>query len=155
MSDMEVPRRLKNDVTEEMLESIAAAVDDAETRTTGEVHVHIVHDVPLLEKSRSHATRTFQRLGMSKTQQRNGVLLFVAMKQRKFEIVADLGIDGKVDPETWSAIARSISTTIHEDGFAEGVSRGVSKIGQVLAEHFPRRPDQDVDDVLPNRPSTS
>ncbi len=148
---MKVPKSLKHDLSEEILDSLAAAVDEAESRTSGEVHVHLVHNLLPLEKPRERALRMFRRLRMDATDNRNGVLVFVAMKKRCFEIVADEGIDKKVAPELWSDIAELISERIDHDGFAEGLSAGIQRIGDVLAEHFPRGKD-DKNEVS-NRPT--
>lgn len=148
---MKVPWRLRGDVDEKTLDAIAAAVDAAESRTSGEIHAHIVHNLMLLEKPRERALRTFRRLRMDRTRERNGVLLFVVMKKRCFEIVADVGIDAKVEAQTWDDIAEIIAERIDHDGFAEGIAAGIRSVGDLLAEHFPRTED-DVDE-LPNRPS--
>ncbi len=148
---MKVPFSLRRDMSEEMLDAIAAAVDEAESRTSGEVHVHIVHNLLPLEKPRDRAVRTFQRLHIDQTRNRNGVLVFVAMKKRDFEIVADEGIHQKVSAEVWDEIAEVIAERIDHDGFAEGISAGIQKIGEVLAKHFP--PSEDDTNELPNRPS--
>jgi putative membrane protein len=90
---------------------------------------------------------------MDQTAERNGVLVFVAMKKRCFEIVADQGIDEKVSPELWAAVAALISERIDRDGFAEGLSTGILRIGEILAEHFPGGMDDP--NQLPNRPTLS
>jgi uncharacterized membrane protein len=147
---MKVPRKLRHDVTEENLDAIAAAVDEVESRTSGEVMVHIVHNLLPLEKPRARALRAFFQLGVNQTRERNGVLLFVAMKKRLFEIVADEAIHGKVGERIWSEISAVVSEAIDHDGFEAGICLGVSLIGDVLAQHFPRKED-DVDE-LPDRP---
>ena len=148
---MRVPWTLRSNVTEKQLDAIAAAVDEAESRTSGEVHVHIVRNLLPLEKPRERAVRTFYRLRMDQTRQRNGVLVFVAMKQRCFEIVADAGIAGKVDAEIWDEIAEIMAEQIDHEDFATGMAAGIQKIGEVLAKHFPRG-DDDINE-LPNQPS--
>src|SRR3972149_10747904 len=85
---MKVPRRLRQDLTEENLDAIAAAVDAVESHTSGAGMVHVVHNLLPLEKPRARALRAFFDLGVNRTRDRNGVLLFVAMKKRLFEIVA-------------------------------------------------------------------
>jgi uncharacterized membrane protein len=147
---MEVPRKLRGYVSEETLDAIARAVEDAEKRTSGEIVVHLAASLLPFESARRRALRAFQELGVSRTRLRNGVLLFFALKKRRFEIVADGGIDGKVDPSEWRAIAARITDVIERQGFEEGVSRAVALVGEALARHFPRS-DDDVDE-LPNRP---
>ena len=147
---MKVPRRLRQDLTEENLDAIAAAVDAVESHTSGEVMVHIVHNLLPMEKPRPRALRAFFDLGLNRTRDRNGVLLFVAMKKRLFEIVADEAIHAKVGETVWEEISKTISEAIDQDGFEKGICRGVRLIGEVLSQHFPRT-DEDVNE-LPDRP---
>jgi uncharacterized membrane protein len=148
---MEVPGKLRGHVSEATLEAIARAVDDAESRTSGEIVVHIVRSLLPLEKPRARAIRAFFRLGVGRTEKRNGVLLFVAMKKRRFEIVADEGASGEIDPEVWKEIAEEIESAIERHGFERGICRGVERIGATLAERFPRAA-RDANE-LPDRPT--
>jgi uncharacterized membrane protein len=150
---MRVPARLRKDVTAETLDAIAASVDRAESETSGEIVVHIAHSLLPLERARDRAIRAFRRLGVHKTKRRNGVLLFVTMKRRRFEIVADEGIDRVVDAKTWVEIAKGMEKQIEHDGFERGICAGVEAIGALLKERFPREPD-DVNE-LPDRPVVS
>ena len=147
---MKVPRKLSHDLTGENLDAIAAAVDAVESHTSGEVMVHVVHNLLPLEKPRARALRAFFDLGLNRTRHRNGILLFVAMKKRLFEIVADEAIHAKVGETVWEEISKTISEVIDHDGFQKGICRGVGLIGEVLSQHFPRT-DEDVNE-LPNRP---
>jgi uncharacterized membrane protein len=148
---MKVPPKLRRHVSEANLDAIAKAVDEAEASTSAEIVVHIVRSLLPLEKPRARARRAFLRLGVHRTEKRNGVLLFVAMKKRCFEIVADEGADREIDRTVWKEIAEEIERTIHRDGFEKGICRGVSRIGAKLSERFPRSP-RDVNE-LPDRPT--
>lgn len=150
---MRVPMRLRKDVTRETLDAIAASVDRAESQTSGEMVVHIVRSLLPLEKPRDRAVRAFRRLGVHKTKRRNGVLLFVAMKKRRFEIVADEGIDQTVDAKVWAELARRIEERIERDGFEKGICEGVELIGALLTQRFPRETDEV--NELPDRPTLS
>lgn len=146
-----VPAKLQRDVSEATLSAISRAVAEAESRTSGEIVVHLVRRLLPLESSRRRAVRTFGTLGLERTAKRNGVLLFVAMKNRKFEILADVGVTAKVDGAVWQRIAEYVSETIDREGFERGICEGVARIGDVLERHFPRETG-DVDE-LPDRPS--
>ena len=76
--------------------------------------------------------------------------MFLVMKKRLFEIVADDGAHEKVGAAAWEEIARRITETIEREGFEAGVCRGVALLGETLAKHFPRK-EGDVDE-LPDRP---
>jgi putative membrane protein len=147
---MKVPRKLRNDVSGKTLDAIARAVEEAESRTSGEIVVHIVHNLLPFEAPRPRAHRAFLDLGIHETSGRNGVLLFLVMKKKLFEIVADERAHEKAGAQAWEEIARRISETIEREGFETGVCHGVALLGETLAEHFPRR-EGDVDE-LPDRP---
>ena len=147
---MDVPRKLQGDVSEKTLDAIARAVDEAESKTSGEIVVHIVHNLVPLESPRKRACRAFLALGIHRTARRNGALLFVVMKKRRFEIVVDDEIDLKAGAAVWRDIAARITETMEREGFEAGVCRGVALLGEILREHFPRQ-EGDVDE-LPDRP---
>jgi uncharacterized membrane protein len=147
---MEVPKKLRKDVSEATLDKIAKAVEEAESKTSGEIVVHIVHNLLPFETPRRRAHRAFVALGVDQTRRRNGILLFLVMKKKLFEIVADAGIDEKAGASTWKEIAARITETIGREGFETGVCRGVALLGETLSNHFPRA-EGDVDE-LPDRP---
>jgi len=147
---MKVPRKLRKDVSEKTLDAIARAVEEAESSTSGEIVVHMVHSLLPFESPRRRAYRAFLALGIHRTRKRNGVLLFLVMKKRLFEIVADDGAHEKVGAAAWEEIARRITESIECEGFEAGVCRGVALLGEALAPHFPRQ-EGDADE-LSDRP---
>lgn len=147
---MEVPRKLRNDVSAKTLDAIAASVEGAESKTSAEIVVHIVHNLFPFESPRRRAYRAFEALGIGKTRRRNGVLLFLVMKKRLFEIVADEGVHEKAGTKAWEEIAVQITEGISRDGFESGVCRGVALLCEALERHFPRE-ESDADE-LPDRP---
>ncbi len=138
---MPVPAKMASFLSEADLGAISQAVGEAESGTAGEIRVHITHNLLPLEKPRARAIREFFRLGVDKTQDRTGVLLFFVLKKQRFEIVADQGIHRQVAEGTWEQIARGLERVIREEGLPQGICGGVRQIGQVLARHFPRSPD--------------
>lgn len=138
---MRVPKPLRSHLSEEDLDRIAGAISEAERETSGELRVHIVARLLPLENARKRAIREFFRLGVDRTQEGSGVLLFLAVRSGRFEIVADRAINEKVGAETWKGIAAEITGHIRENGLADGLSHGVRRIGGVLARHFPIQPD--------------
>ncbi|WP_439494587.1 TPM domain-containing protein [Bosea sp. (in: a-proteobacteria)] len=103
-----------------------------------------------VKRRRAHdvALREFTARGLSRTRQRTGVLLYVAIQERYAEIIADSGIDGRVEQAVWDGIVESVVLAGREDRLREGIVTAVRAIGAVLANHAPRSPD-DVDE-LPN-----
>lgn len=150
---MKVPRKLQKHVSEETLDRIAQAVDEVEAKTSSQIVVHLVNNLLPMEESRARALRAFFELGVDRTSGRNGVLLFVVMKKRLFEIVTDEAIDREVSAEVWRGIASELSRTIAREGFEKGICHGVARIGEVLAAKFPRHPGDVGVNELPDRPS--
>lgn len=103
-----------------------------------------------VKRRRAHdvALREFTARGLSRTRQRTGVLLYVAIQERYAEIIADSGIDGRVEQAVWDGIVESVVLAGREDRLREGIVTAVRAIGAVLANHAPRSPD-DLDE-LPN-----
>lgn len=127
---------------------IADALSAAESLTSGEIVVRVVPHVK--GAPRGHALREFHRLGMEKTRDRTGVLLFVAAKDRAIEVLGDAGIHAKVPEGFWDALVAKLSTAFKAGRHAEGLCEAVREIGALLSEHFPRKPDDA--NELPDRP---
>jgi len=84
------------------------------------------------------------------TEDNNGVLIYLLLADRRFEVVADRGIHRRVGNEGWEAIARQMEAIFAERRYIDAVEHGVRAITALLAQHFPgdaRDPNQ-----LPNRP---
>lgn len=126
---------------------IVAAIGEAEKRSSGEIRVHVTRRKPGdLER---RAIERFHKLGMQKTKHRNGVLFYIAPRARKFRIVGDVAIHERCGESFWEDVARAMEADFRRGAFTDGVVRGVEKIGEVLAAHFPRRPDDQ--NELPDR----
>lgn len=138
---MRVPRALRGHLSEADLDRIAAAIAEAERGTSGELRVHVVARLLPFEKPRRRAVREFFSLGVDRTKDGSGVLLFLAVKSGRFEIVADRAINEKVGEEAWNGIAAEITEHIRENGIGDGLEHGVRRIGAFLGEHFPIQPD--------------
>ena len=124
---------------------IVDAIAGAEKSSAGEIRVHIQPrafggDVQHV------AEKTFERLGMTRTVDRSGVLLFIASEEQKFAIVGDQGINDKVEPAFWDTIAAGLGAHFRAGEFTEGIVEAVERVGARLAEHFPRRSD-DTDEL--------
>jgi putative membrane protein len=104
-----------------------------------------------VKRGRAHdvALREFTARGLTQTRGRTGVLLYVALQERYAEVVADIGIDGKVDPETWRDIVATLLDAARQERLREGLIDAVGALGRVLAQHAP--PVADDVDELPNK----
>ena len=126
---------------------IVAAIAEAEGRSSGEIRVHVTRRKP--KDLEARARRRFEKLGMTKTTHRNGVLIYIAPNLRRFQILGDAGIHEKCGDGFWKETASTIEHLFQRGQFTEGVLEGIEKVGQLLAHHFPRhrgdrneRPDE-------------
>ena len=127
---------------------IVEAIRTAESRTSGEIRVFISSRNPGGRPVLERAARQFDKLGMSKTREHNGVLIYIAPESREFAIIGDAGIHEKCGEGLWSEIAEALRRRMAEGSFTVAIAEAVSAAGLALASHFPRRPDDR--DELPN-----
>jgi uncharacterized membrane protein len=129
-------------------ERIVAAIREAEACSRGEIRVHVAgHPV---KDPRAEAALVFERLGMTKTDERNGVLLFVAPESQSFAVIGDRGIHERCGEDFWRAVAEAMREEFRAGRFTEGIVAGVTRAGDELARHFPRRPGQTDRNELPD-----
>jgi uncharacterized membrane protein len=121
--------------TEQDQLAIKNAIIQAEKGTSGEIHVHIE------DKFRGdvldQASYIFKKLKMHETEQRNGVLFYLAVWNRKFAIIGDSGINSKVPEGFWDLIKEKMTEHFRNDRFSEGLQEGIKLAGEKLIEYFP------------------
>ena len=74
---------------------------------------------------------------MNRTAERNGVLFYLAVVDKKFAILGDSGINAKVPAGFWDEISQLFKNKFREGKFTEGLSEGIIKAGEQLKTHFP------------------
>ncbi len=123
---------------------IKQAVADAELDTSGEIRVHIEKrcNGDVLDRG----AYLFEKLGMHKTDKRNGVLFYLAVDDHKFAILGDAGINAVTPEDFWDVIKDKMQKEFIEGRFAEGLTLGIRLAGLQLKEHFPYQ-DDDVNEL--------
>lgn len=116
-------------------QDIVDAILEAEKNTSGEIRVHIEASAKIDHFSR--AQQVFHYLKMDNTREENGVLLYVAVEDRKFVIYGDRGIDRVVPRGFWESTKDTIARHFKKGAFKDGIVAGVLKAGKELEEHFP------------------
>jgi uncharacterized membrane protein len=118
---------------------IVNAIKQAEKNTSGEIRLHIENRCKgeVLDR----AVDVFAMLKMHKTEQRNGVLFYLAINDRKFAILGDAGINAVVPNNFWDAIKEAMLAHFASGNFAEGLAIGINMAGEKLKEHFPYQKD--------------
>jgi uncharacterized membrane protein len=128
------------------LEAIAAAVAAAERETSGEIRVHLERRLPRPrgtgpQDALTRATEVFNRLGMHTTSERNAVLVYLAVEDRKLAIAGDAGVHARVGDEYWQRVRDAMIDRLRGGRPRDAVLHAVAEVGDVLRRFFPRRPD--------------
>jgi uncharacterized membrane protein len=117
-------------------DTLAGVLREAEQKTSGQICVLISHKS--VTDPMAAAQKEFVRLGMTKSPERNGVLIFVAPRTHKFAVIGDEGVHAKCGDVFWQELAKAMTEYFRKSEFTEGIIHGVRKAGELLAEHFPR-----------------
>lgn len=126
------------------LQKIAHACGEVEKKTAGEIRVSVFSKRPRKLKKLALdevALDEFYHMGMDKTRDRTGILLFILLAERKFQILADTGINAKVEQQVWDELAVGLSDSFKKGAYLEGVLQTVAGMGIILAQWFPRKAD--------------
>ncbi len=127
-------------------EQIVNAIKKAEHKTSGEIRVYIESDCNHTNAI-DRAVEIFEDLEIYKTKQRNGVLVYVAIKARKLAIYGDQGIYESVGKEFWDAQVEKMIHFFNKNDYAEGIGAIVTEVGDALRKHFPYDAQTDVNEL--------
>ncbi len=133
------PRWVRRFMSAADLDAVARAIAEAERHTSAEIRVHLDHRCagdPI-----KRAVEVFERLGMHRTKERHGVLIYVAVIDRKLAVIGDAGIHARVGDAYWQGLAAAATRHFREERSRDGFIHAVGELGQILRQHFPRRPD--------------
>ena len=114
---------------------IVEAIVAAEETTSAEIRVHISSQRKIKNIVEA-AQQTFNKLGMQKTEERNGILIFIVPESKQFAIWGDVGINSKVLPTAWDDIRNEMQTQFKQQHFKRGVISGISQSAKLLSAHF-------------------
>lgn len=126
--------------TKELLGSLAGA----EARTTGVIRIRVEKKAgkdPLAK-----ARQAFEAAGLRNTGQKNNVMLYISVEDRKFAVLGDDGINAKVNPGFWDNVRDAVTAKFRQKQFSIGLIGAINMTGDKLAEHFPA--DKEVNDIL-------
>ena len=122
-------------LTKKEEEEIISAIKIAEKNTSGEIRVHI--EATSEKDHYERALEVFHLLEMDNTKDQNGVLLYVAVHDKKFVIFGDKGINDVVPKNFWDATKDAMQHHFKEGKFKQGIVDGILKAGKELQTHFP------------------
>lgn len=142
---------IKNYFSEDDLKDIQSAVDEVESKTIGEIMLSFRNKKTLMERLYSDhelAMKDFETLGVARTKERTGILVFLIFEQKYFDIIADEGIYKKIPDEVWNEIEDKLKEEFRNKNYAAGIIALIRRMGQVLSAEFPARADSANDDEL-------
>ena len=123
---------------------VVEAIRQAERNTSGEIKVHIENRCKGDVEQRS--LFIFDKLKLNETQLRNGVLIYLAIKDHKFAILGDKGINDVVEDGFWNDVKDLMLNQFKEGRFAEGLEQGIMRCGEKLKAYFPYQSD-DINEI--------
>ena len=126
-------------LTAEEEAEVVEAIVQAERNTSGEIRVHLEATTKLEPYLR--AQEIFRLLKMDNTKEDNGVLIYVAVKDKKFAVCGDKGIHKAVPKNFWDSTKDIMQSHFQKGQFKQGLVAGILKAGLELKTHFPWQHD--------------
>ncbi len=127
-------------------DQITEAIKTAETKTSGEIRVFIENKCKYPD-ALDHAKELFSELKMEATQERNGVLIYVAIKDRKLAVYGDKGIHEKLGDEYWNKAVKNMVSQFTSTNYAKGIEDMILSVGDALKQYFPYNADTDTNEL--------
>jgi uncharacterized membrane protein len=135
---------IKKYLSNDDLNDIRDFIAEIEKSTSGEIRVCFHQKKAWIDRkktSRELALKEFFKLGMDKTELKTGVLLLIMFSERIFEIIADEGINSKIDSARWKKITEFLTSEFRIGNYKTGILKGLEEIKNVLVKDFPRTDD--------------
>ncbi len=126
-------------LSKEEQQQIVQAIQEAEKETSGEIRLHI--EAKCKGDPLDRAKEVFAKLKMHQTALRNGVIVYLAVQDRKFAIWGDKGINEKVGDNFWQDVKDTMAEHFRKNQFAQGLIEGITMIGEKLKAFFPYQKD--------------
>ena len=141
----------------DVMQRLAARVAASERRHSGEVRICVEAGLPMSylwrhAPSRERAVTLFGKLRVWDTEHNNGVLIYLLLAEHAIEIVADRGIDSRVDDAEWAAMAQRMGAAFREGRFEDGLTQALEEMSALLVAHFPLAEGEADTNELPDEP---
>ncbi len=123
---------------------VSNKIKEMEKITAGEIRIVIKEKKSFSNRKKDLKKLTeeeFFKLGMQETRDKTGILIYILLTERQFYILADSGINEKVEQNTWDEVRNEMQKEFIIGNFTNGVIHGIDRVGHILSEHFPIKPD--------------
>jgi len=125
---------ISNIFSQEEKQIIVDAIKKAETDSCAEIRVHI--DSRCKGDVMDRASNVFDKLGMQKTKDRNGVLIYVAINSNKCAVIGDIAINKVVEPRFWEDCYSIMRESFSKEDYCKGIANVIEMCGEVFSHHF-------------------
>ena len=137
-------RKILKHISQEELNDLTKLISEKEKISSGEIRLCIKYKKHFSERkmnTREIAMKEFYKSGMDKTVNKTGVLFLLLLKNRKYEIIADEGINSKITSGDWDRIKNHLTKEFTESKYKEGLAKAINEIGGILSAHFAKSKD--------------
>ena len=155
---------IQHAIAPDMLERLQHRVAASEQRHTGEVRIYIEAglplnclwtDAPTRQIARHRALDLFSQLRVWDTAANNGVLIYLLLAEHEIQIVADRGLNDRVEPAVWQALVGRMSGALKQAQFEDGLTNALAEVSALLVRHFPLAANELNPNELPDAPILS
>lgn len=149
-------RDIHTHLSAEALDRLAARVTASEQRHSGELRICIEAGLPWSyirrdATPRDRALTLFGKLRVWDTEHNNGVLIYLLLAEHAIELIADRGINARINPEYWADLATQLGKALTDHHFEDGLNQAIDALSDLLATHFPAGGLRKANE-LPDRP---
>ena len=146
-------RAIPTDLVERLMRRVTAS----EQRHSGEVRICVEASLPSSyiwrnATARERAVMMFSKLRVWDTVHNNGVLIYLMLAEHAIEIVADRGLNEKVSPAQWQAIAQTMSQAFKHQQYEDGLTQALEEVSALLVAHYPVATGSTRRNELPDTP---
>lgn len=136
MGIFSVFNKKKSFFSKEENDQIVQSIRDAERQTSGELRIFVEAKCKYVDPL-DRAKELFMKLEMDETEKHNGVLFYLAVKDKQLAIFADEGIHKAAGDEYWKKTVVQVLSVFSKKSVTEGIVTTVSQIGEALKSYFP------------------
>ncbi len=148
-------------MTPALVRKLAQAVAASEQQHSGEIRIYVETSLPASDLWRKTSTRQlthqraltlFGKLRVWDTAHNNGVLIYLLLAERAIEVVADRGLNDRVEPQVWQAMVARMGSAFKQGHFEDGLNAALAQVSGLLVQHFPLAAGQGNPNELPDAP---
>jgi len=129
-------RNHKPFLSAEETEQILACIRENEHSTSGEIRLFIESKCPYMNPL-DRVRELFHKLKMYETTDRNGILIYIAYKDKDFALFGDKSICDKIEANFWQVESKQLASYFSRQDYANGILGCIQQVGKQLNHFFP------------------